>query len=162
MPVMEDEASPSGEIENDVDVVDVGFGNEVHFFAKPFVSRQRGPYYNDWKRSVEDERTRDATYEYMLSHITKEQKRELFRDHFRRKQQRKQDAVIIGSMVEFDPAIVELQKREVVQHRFCRFLKKKKDVDKTKKDVDKRNDKSNDNGNRNDKSHDDVDVNSAM
>ena len=145
MPVMDNERVLKGEIENDVYVPDVDIGNEVHLFAKAFVPRQRGPYYNDWKRSVEDERTMDATYEYMLSHITKEQKRELFRDHFRRKRQRKQDAVIIGSIVHFDPLIVELQKRELFQDCFCRFLKTKQDVentnDKGKNDDDKSNEK---------------------
>ena len=146
MHVMENERVVKGEIENDVSVPDFAISNEVHCFAKAFVvPRERGPYYDDWKRSVEDERTMDATYEYMLSHITKEQKKELFRDHFRRKRQRKQDAVIIGSIVHFDQSIVELQKRELFQDHFCRFLKTKNDeenkIHKGKNDDDKSNEK---------------------
>lgn len=131
MPVMDDNAIISGDVENQQ-------VNEGHYFAKAFERRPRGPYYDDWKRRLEDMRTRDATYEEMLSRITESQKRYLFRDHFRRKRQRKQDAAIIGSIMEFDPATVESQRREMLQDHFRR-------VPKTNQDVDKGNEGSNDN-----------------
>ena len=104
-------------------------GNDVHYFANAFLPRQRGPYYAEWKRRLEDIRTRDATYEEMLSQISESQTRELFRDPFRRVRQRKQDIANIGSILEFDPATIESQRRELLRDHFRRVRKTKQDVD---------------------------------
>ena len=119
--VIDDNAIINGDVDNHVDVSDVAIdkgrirdGNDVHYFANAFLPRQRGPYYAEWKRRLEDIRTRDATYKEMLSQISESQTRELFRDHFCRVRQRKQDNAIIGSILEFDPATVESQRRELL------------------------------------------------
>ena len=136
MHVIDDNAIINGDVDNHVDVSDVHIdkgrvrdGNDVHYFANAFLPRQRGPDYAEWKRRLEDIRTRDATYEEMLSQIIESQRRKLFRDHFRRVRQRKQEKSIIGSILEFDPATVETQRRELLRDNFRPVRKTKQNVD---------------------------------
>ena len=102
MYVIDDNAIVNRDIDNHVVVSDIAIDNgrvrddnDIHYFANAFLPPQRGPYFSEWKRRLEDVRPRNATYNEMWSQITESQRKELLRNHFRRVRKTKQDSAII-------------------------------------------------------------------